>query len=649
AIMATLTAWGNHSTYALAATISQINIDGSIETQQNLDLEYSATGSPAVNVTNNGDLTLDGSNKITSKNNNWEPNSHGIVVQNGSRVAVKEGTDTTITVKSNGSHGIYVTSNGTMMNNGELNIVMDYTGWGAAYAIAAQNGNVVLGEGSKTAITITSGGTTGIYAAAGSQVTSNGYLKITAAGGNAWSSAISADAGKIELGSKSKTDINVTGDGGKGLSAVNGGAITGSGLLNIESSGQYGSGIEASGNDEIYFMDGSEVNVITTGANASGILAEGGIVSSVGDLTIITKGQSSHGVMAGADGDAKLAYGSDVKITTDGSGSHGVYTNDTDSKTTIGGTLVINTTGTQDSHGIAAAAGGQVTLTDSSDTQIQTSGSRSHGFYAADGTINGSGKVDITTAAAETSGLFAQNGGKIVQSGDLTVTTAGAAAHGVYAGGTTAQVNLSGTADVVTKGDTAHALYVQEGGTLELAGQIKADTYGAQSSGIYASGAGKINMTEPSMISVTTEADKAHGISANGGTISLAGTAVVDTKGDSANGLRVSNGDKISTSAPSLITVTTKADKAHGISANGGTISLTGTAEVKTSGDGANGISADGAGSSIQLENVLITTEGTEAHGLAVNAGGRISFDGAAKITMTEKAMPMRCTLIQAV
>lgn len=52
AIMATLTAWGNHSTYALAATTSQINIDGSIETQQNLDLEYSATGSPAVNVTN---------------------------------------------------------------------------------------------------------------------------------------------------------------------------------------------------------------------------------------------------------------------------------------------------------------------------------------------------------------------------------------------------------------------------------------------------------------------------------------------------------------------------------------------------------------------------------------------------------------------
>lgn len=638
AIMATLTAWGNHSTYALAATTSQINIDGSTETQQNIDLEYSATGSPAVNVNNNGDLTLDGSNKITSKNDNWESNSHGIVVQNGSRVAVKEGTDTTITVKGNGSHGIYVTSNGTMMNNGELNIVMDYTGWGAAYAIAAQDGNVVLGEDSKTAITITSGGTTGVYAAAGSQVTSNGYLKITAEGSNAWSSAISADAGKIELGSKSKTDINVTGDGGKGLSAVNGGAINGSGLLNIESSGQYGNGIEASGNGEIYFMDGSEVNVITTGADAFGIsAANSGIVSSVGKLDITTKGQSSHGVMAGAGGDVKLAYGSDVKITTDGSGSHGVYTNGTDSKTTIGGTLVINTTGTQDSHGIAAAAGGQVTLNSSSDTQIQTSGSRSHGFYAAGGTITGSGRVDITTAAAETSGLFAQNGGKIVQSGDLIVTTAGAAAHGVYAGGATAQVNLLGTTDVVTKGDTAHALYVQEGGTLELAGQIKADTYGAQSSGIYASGNGAISTTEPSMIFVTTEADKAHGVSADGGTISLAGTAVVDTKGDSASGLRVSNGGKISTTTPSLITVATKADKAHGISANGGTIALTGTAEVKTSGDGANGISADGAGSSIQLENVMITNEGTEAHGLAVNDGGKISFDGAASITMTEK------------
>ena len=638
AIMATLTAWGNHSTYALAATTSQINIDGSTEIQQNIDLEYSATGSPAVNVNNNGDLTLDGSNKITSKNDNWESNSHGIVVQNGSRVAVKEGTDTTITVKGNGSHGIYVTSNGTMMNNGELNIVMDYAGWGAAYAIAAQNGNVVLGEDSKTAITITSGGTTGVYAAAGSQVTSNGYLKITAEGSNAWSSAISADAGKIELGSKSKTDINVTGDGGKGLSALNGGVINGSGLLNIESSGQYGNGIEASGNGEIYFMDGSEVNVITTGADAFGIsAANSGIVSSVGKLDITTKGQSSHGVMAGADGEVKLVYGSDVKITTEGSGSHGVYTNGTDSKTTIGGTLKITTTGAQDSHGIAATEGGQVTLTDSSDTQIETSGSRSHGFYAAGGMITGSGKVDITTAAAETSGLFAQNGGKIVQSGDLTVTTAGAAAHGVYAGGTTAQVNLSGKADVVTKGDTAHALYVQEGGTLELAGQIKADTYGAQSSGIYASGNGTISTTEPSMISVTTEAGKAHGVNADGGTITLAGTAVVDTKGDSANGLRVSNGGKISTATPSLISVTTKADKAHGINANGGTITLTGTAEVKTSGDGANGISADGAGSSIQLENVLITTEGTEAHGLAVNDGGKISFDGAARITMTEK------------
>lgn len=637
AIMATLTAWGNHSTYALAATTSQINIDGSTEIQQNIDLEYSATGSPAVNVNNNGDLTLDGSNKITSKNDNWESNSHGIVVQNGSRVAVKEGTDTTITVKGNGSHGIYVTSNGTMMNNGELNIVMDYAGWGAAYAIAAQNGNVVLGEDSKTAITITSGGTTGVYAAAGSQVTSNGYLKITAEGSNAWSSAISADAGKIELGSKSKTDINVTGDGGKGLSALNGGVINGSGLLNIESSGQYGNGIEASGNGEIYFMDGSEVNVITTGADAFGIsAANSGIVSSVGKLDITTKGQSSHGVMAGADGEVKLAYGSDVKITTEGSGSHGVYTNGTDSKTTIGGTLKITTTGAQDSHGIAATEGGLVTLTDSSDTQIETSGSRSHGFYAAGGMITGSGKVDITTAAAETSGLFAQNGGKIVQSGDLTVTTAGAAAHGVYAGGTTAQVNLSGTADVVTKGDAAHALYVQEGGTLELAGQIKAGTYGAQSSGIYASDNGTISTTEPSMISVTTAEGEAHGINADGGTITLAGTAVVDTKGDSANGLRVSNGGKISTTTPSMISVMTEADKAHGINANGGTIALTGTAEVKTSGDGANGISADGAGSSIQLGNVLITTEGAEAHGLAVNDGGKISFDGVAKITMTE-------------
>ena len=261
-------------------------------------------------------------------------------------------------------------------------------------------------------------------------ITNDGSLKITTSNTTEWgASAIVADQGRIVLGDKSNTIIATAGPGGKGLWAANGGAIIGSGQLDIESSGQSGTGIEASGNGEISFMDGSEVNVITTGANASGVLAEGGAVSSAGDLTIITKGQSSHGVMAGADGDVKLAYGSDVKITTDGSGSHGVYTNGTDSKTT--------------------------------DTQIQTSGSRSHGFYAAGGTITGSGRVDITTVAAETSGLFAQNGGKIVQSGDLIVTTAGAAAHGVYAGGATAQVNLLGTTDVVTKGDTAHALYVQ--------------------------------------------------------------------------------------------------------------------------------------------------------------------------------------------
>ena len=141
AIMATLTTWGNSYSYALAAPPAPTE---PIDYQTSLAV--APTNTPIVNVINNGDVTLTGSNKITSANDQWAANSHGIMVQNNGKVAVKETTDTTIVVKGNGSYGVYATSGGTMMNNGELNIVMDYTGWnGNTYAIAAQDkGEVIL-------------------------------------------------------------------------------------------------------------------------------------------------------------------------------------------------------------------------------------------------------------------------------------------------------------------------------------------------------------------------------------------------------------------------------------------------------------------------------------------------------------------------
>lgn len=492
AVATTLLSLGNPYTSVWAATTDQIKVDNDTVAMNDIDVAYNRTGSPAVTAVNGGELTLSGENAIISQNSNWGANSHGIASQSNGSVILTEGSGLTITTNGNASHGVYADSGGSFTSNGNLNIAMNFNGWGAAHGITAQNGSVALGEKAVTVITTNGGGAYAMHATDGGTIVNEGRLQITANNTSQWeTSAIVADNGSVKLGSKADTVITTAGPGAYGLNAVNSGTISNSGALDIATGGSY-----------------------------------------------------AHGILTGSGGQVTLGDTSDTKIKTEGDGSHGIYANG--GTAVINGRLEITTEGANDAHGIAAQNNGQVTLGADSNTTIATEGYRSHGYFADHGTITSSGQLEITTKAAETSGLFAMNG-KISHDGILRVTTTNTQAHGVYVDGSTSTVALQGAAAVATQGDNAHAFYVQNGGELQLEGQTVAATEGAASHGLSANSGGTISFDGTTKITVA-KSDSAYALHAYGNGSSIAGQGLIDLQGN----IYAGSGGKIEVSADSV-------------------------------------------------------------------------------------------------
>ena len=381
--------------------------------------------------------------------------------------------------------------------------------------------------------------------------------------------------------------------------------------------------------------------LITITTPNSGVEANGGLISLNNiETSVSTTGVSAYGIFADSGGQITLGAPpppppapppppSLVRVQTGGSGAFGLYATGAGSTITAYATVIVQTSGAS-ADGVVAEADGRVDLTNG--VQVTTSGSSAYGAWA-----NTGGQVTL-------------NGG--------SVTTSGAGATGLYATGvgSTNPSTIIATGVAVTTGYTTNnaaiGVLASGGGTVSLAG-ASVMTSGVNSPGIQATGGdgktgGESSVTTavlagnpPTPTTIATIGDTSPGVQADsGGQVSLSGGSVM-TSGTGATGLYATGVDG-TTGAKSTITATgvavttgyTTNNSAVGVLASaGGAVSLTG-GSVTTYGNGSPGLQASGSNSSINLVGTnTFTTKGDGAIGLYATLGGAITATGPVTIT----------------
>ena len=417
---------------------------------------------------------------------------------------------------------------------------------------------------------------------------------------------------------------------GVGFFAGAGGAISATGFTSILISTP-NSGVEA--NDGVISLTNNFTRVITANASAYGFYAQNG-------------GQITLGAIP-----PNLA-----NAVTSGSGAFGLYATGAGSTITADATAIIQTSGAS-ADGVVAEADGRVNLTNG--VQVTTSGSSAFGLYAtgAGSAITADATATIQTSGANADGVVAEADGSVSLASGGQVTT------GV--------IVVPGTSPA-----TAVGVLANTGGQVTLTG-VSVTTSGAFSPGIEATGGDGggghshvttfvipgVNGEEPTLptpTTVATSGDHSPGVDAeSGGQVSLNGASVA-TSGAFAPGILATGGDGMTQSVvttavvpgvpgdpanpPIPTTVTTTGDHSPGVRADsGGQVQLNGGA-VMTSGTGSTGLYATGvdgttgAKSTITATGVAITTgadpgPGTGAVGVLAEAGGQAFLTGGSVTT----------------
>lgn len=465
-----------------------------------------------------------------------EGSAYGMMAISGSNGG-KNFTDVKSAVDNRGSitvtagdtaYGIYSTVKGDVKNSGKITIN------GAGYGIFNQNGSVnssgsiiVAGTGEK--------GSYGIYAEAeagsGNKITNAADITMTFApeeeGGDdeeeqptlpanygiyGWNVDIE-NSGSVSITQQNEksedvfgivseeSSINnsgtvvINGNGGIGISVTGGnGTVTNTGAITVTSSGRaYGIKNEA----------GSVENnaVITLNASSSyGILAKD--IENSGEIYI--NKSSGYGLTA-TDGGSITNYGS---ITASGSANDGLYGQGSSSFHNEGNITIDGqgSWGLRSSNNVETYNSGRINM----------SGNKSYGMKIEKGTVENHG--DITTADAESFGIWVNNVDSLTNSG--TVTVNGADSVGIYTGGSSEATN-SGTINVNGDGgkgiNTAGSSSFVNNGTININGK--------NGYGIYAEGTSKVTNSGDIYLNATTATKTSSALYAGG-------SAVIENSGN---------------------------------------------------------------------------------------------------------------------
>ncbi len=374
--------------------------------------------------------------------------------------------------------------------------------YGAGTAISAENGNIVNNSGGGITMVISGAADSyGIYLAGrgSNTLTNNATVKVNRSSAYAEGKKAVAlyaengsinNSGALEVGAKDAV-IN----GGIGISVTGGnGTVTNTGAITVTSSGRaYGIKNEA----------GSVENnaVITLNASSSyGILAKN--IENSGEIYI--NKSSGYGLTA-TDGGSITNYGS---ITASGSANDGLYGQGSSSFHNEGNITIDGqgSWGLRSSNNVETYNSGRINM----------SGNKSYGMKIEKGTVENHG--DITTADAESFGIWVNNVDNLTNSG--TVTVNGADSVGIYTGGSSEATN-SGTINVNGDGgkgiNTAGSSSFVNNGTININGK--------NGYGIYAEGTSKVTNSGDIYLNATTATKTSSALYAGG-------SAVIENSGN---------------------------------------------------------------------------------------------------------------------
>jgi outer membrane autotransporter protein len=432
----------------------------------------------------------------------------------------------------------------------------------------------------------------------------------------------------------------------------------------------------------------TDTNITTVGTNSFGAEVFNGATVSLKDGSITTSGANAAGVRAYA-GDGNTLPGeatvNGTTITTSGKGAIGVVAGDLDGSSGTAGNATLSgahiATSGQGATGIQANYGGKI---DSTGSVITTSGKGAHAAAALNGssiTLNG----DTLTAQGTGYGLYvdgagsnvaatngtaietnngkyaveAADGGQVGLSGG-SVTNAGTTSDrtAIYATGdgtlvTAQNVDISNKAPGLGTGDLSNVVSAANKAKVELNGGTVTSEGATFGRGLLASSGATIDASGVDISTAGTLSNAVHAFSADEGPsghhndpdsafIALDG-GTVSTTGDNSYGLSSQNEGAVITATDTTgnTSITTTGANSFGASAyNGGALDLTGV-KVSTTGSGADGIAVNallgaqkpkyvptpGIGSTLHLKDSTINTTGDSADGLYVGYGSTATLE----------------------
>lgn len=428
----------------------------------NVGTSSSATG------TNNVGMLVDGDEAGSATNegviNVYSKDSYGMKVDNENGSLINNGT-INIMAGATGSVAMYG-EKGTISNGkkGVINMGVSGTVMKAADATISNEGTITLANTASTAMRITNNGT--------AQNAASGTINVN--GSNSY--ALAADDGATATLNNAGT-ININ-NGATGSYAIYGknatltnetsgtinvlqsgttamftqvGKLTNKGKINLAAAdaiGLYvteGQAVNDSGATIDVNSNGKAMNVVGTGsitnsgtinlnaANAYGLYAQnGGTATNSGTIKLNSSG-TAYGMYG--SGGAKLTNNSSINGKAEN--AYGMY----GSNMTNAGTISITGTGTGASYGMRSTGG-----TVSNTGQIEVTASQAYGIsLTGSGTATNSGTITVTGTGSDTSyGMYGSGGAKLINNGTINVNSTSGTAVGMYATGSGSSITNTG-------------------------------------------------------------------------------------------------------------------------------------------------------------------------------------------------------------
>ncbi len=422
--------------------------------------------------------------------------------------------------------------------------------YGAGTAISAENGNIVNNSGGSITMVISGAADSyGIYLAGrgSNTLTNNATVKVNRSSAYAEGKKAVAlyaengsinNSGALEVGAKDAVingGIGIETDGGN---VTNGGTITvyGNGsaikaadgsITNNASATVYGNGSVLNGqNGNVTNNEKGQLNIYTDGkASAYGIYlagSTGNTITNKASIFINRYGAYAQAASTGNYGiwtdNAKIVNSGDISlgsstaglsgITASGSANDGLYGQGSSSFHNEGNITIDGqgSWGLRSSNNVETYNSGRINM----------SGNKSYGMKIEKGTVENHG--DITTADAESFGIWVNNVDSLTNSG--TVTVNGADSVGIYAGGSSGATN-SGTINV--NGDGGKGINTTANSSFTNKGTINVN--GKNGYGIYAEGTSKVTNSGDIYLNATTATKTSSALYAGG-------SAVIENSGN---------------------------------------------------------------------------------------------------------------------